>query len=251
MGELVATTRHGHVLVIRMQREAKQNAVNQQLAEELDAALNELEDSADLWVGVLAGTPSVFSAGSDVTSRQRIATDRGGEYGIIRRDHSTPIIAAVEGIALGGGLEIVLACDLVVAARDARFGLPEVRIGLVPTCAGLFRAPRAMPLNLARELVLTGDPISAERAHATGLVNVLTDSGGALDGALGLAERVASNAPLAVQASLQAVNAVAAAHDEHGWSATDAAIRSLSGSHDSQEGVWAFMEKRPPQWTGR
>ena len=126
-------------------------------------------------MGVLTGTPTVFSAGSDlarsaVTEAPR--TDRGGEYGVIRRDRAKPLIAAVEGPALGGGFEIVLACDLVVAARTASFGLPEVKRGLVPTCGGLFRTPRALPLNVAKEMLLTGDRLDPERAYTLGLVNV-------------------------------------------------------------------------------
>ena len=138
--------------------------------------------TSDLWAGVLTGTTDVFSAGSDLTAGGDYLTARGGEYGIIRRRRRKPLIAAVEGPALGGGLEIVLACDLVVAASTARFGLPEVSIGVVPTCAGLFRAPRALPLNVARQLILTGRPIDARRAYEVGFVNVLTEPGGALAG---------------------------------------------------------------------
>jgi enoyl-CoA hydratase/carnithine racemase len=234
-----------------MQREAKRNAVDRALADAIDAALNELDDDPDLWAGVLTGTTSVFSAGSDLTAGGDYVTERGGEYGIIRRRRRKPLIAAVEGPALGGGLEIVLACDLVVASRSARFGLPEVAIGVVPTCAALFRAPRAFPLNLARELILTGAPIDAPRAHAAGFVNVLTDPGGALDGALELAERICSNAPISVQASLAAVNDVLAENDESGWKATAEALRALQGTDDAREGVSAFLEKRRPVWTGR
>src|ERR1700678_4281718 len=167
-----------------MCREAKRNAVNRQLADELDAAFNLLEDDDDLWAGVLTGTGSVFSAGSDLTAGGDYLTERGGEDGLIRRARRKPLIAAVEGPALGGGLELVLACDLVVAATTATFGLPEVRRGLVPTSAGLFRAPSAFPLNLARELILTGDPIDATRAHAAGFVNVLAAPGAALEAAV-------------------------------------------------------------------
>ena len=159
--QLVTRRRDGHVLVISMQRQAKRNAIDRAMADALDAALNELDDDEDLWAGVLTGTTDVFSAGSDLTAGGDYVTDRGGEYGIIRRLRRKPLIAAVEGPALGGGLEIVLACDLVVASRTARFGLPEVSIGVVPTCAGLFRAPRALPLNVARQLILTGRPIEA------------------------------------------------------------------------------------------
>jgi enoyl-CoA hydratase len=173
-GRLVVTRREERVLIISMVRGAKRNAIDRTMADALDDALNELDDDAGLWAGILTGTTEVFSAGSDLTAGGDYVTSRGGEYGIIRRRRRKPLIAAVEGPALGGGLEIVLACDLVVAARTARFGLPEVGIGVVPTCAGLFRAPRALPLNLARQLILTGRPIEAQRAYEVGLVNVLT-----------------------------------------------------------------------------
>ena len=150
--------RRGRVLVVTMQREAKRNAVDRQLADELDAALNLLDDDPDLWVGVLTGTPNVFSAGSDMTAAGDNVTERGGEYGIIRRVRRTPLVAAVEGPALGGGMEIVLACDLVVASTSATFGLPEVARGLVATSGALFRAARLLPVNLAREMLLTGEP---------------------------------------------------------------------------------------------
>ena len=250
MSQLVDSARHGHVVIISIRREAKRNAVNQEIADGIDAALRELDADPDLWVGVLTGTVSVFSAGSDLTGPGATTPD-GGEYGMIRRDRRKPLIAAVEGIALGGGLEIVLACDLVVAARNAQFGLPEVRRGLLPTCGALFRAPRAMPLNLARELILTGDPIGAERAHAAGFVNVLCEPGEAVDAAVALAERLCQNAPLSVQACLGAVNALVGAGDGEGWDATAAALDSLLGTRDMAEGVQAFFEKRPPQWTGR
>ena len=140
-GPLVGRRRDGAVLIVSMERAAKRNAIDRAMADALDAALNELDDDDQLWAGVLTGTADVFSAGSDLTAGGDYRTVRGGEYGIIRRRRRKPLVAAVEGPALGGGLEIVLACDLVVAATTARFGLPEVRIGVVPTCAGLFRAP--------------------------------------------------------------------------------------------------------------
>jgi len=249
--DLVSRHRIDHVLVITMQREAKRNAVNRELADAIDAALNELDDDDSLWAGVLTGGPSFFSAGSDLTSNGDYITSRGGEYGIIRRPRRKPLIAAVEGPALGGGLEIVLACDLVVAATTARFGMPEVCIGVVPTCAGLFRAPQSFPLNLARELILTGEPIGAERAHAAGFVNVLVDPGAALEGAVALAQRICRNAPLSVQACLAAVNALLADDAEHGWAETERAKAVIAGSEDSAEGVRAFLERRPPQWKAR
>ncbi len=143
----VATRTEGRVLVISMQREAKRNAIDAAMTAGIDAALNRLDDDASLWAGVLTGTATVFSAGTDLAVGPGPPTDRGGPYGIIRRKRRRPLIAAVEGPALGGGLEIVLACDLVVAASDARLGLPEVSRGVLATCGGLFRGPRALPLN--------------------------------------------------------------------------------------------------------
>jgi enoyl-CoA hydratase/carnithine racemase len=251
VSELVTTRRDGRVLVVTMARESKRNAVDRALADAIDAALNELDDDPELWVGVLTGGPAFFSAGSDLTSGGDYDTPRGGEYGIIRRMRRKPLIAAVEGFALGGGMEIVMACDLVVAARDARFGLPEVTIGVIPTCAGLFRGLRALPLNLARELILTGEPIGAERAYAAGFVNRVVDPGGALDAAIALAQRIARNAPLSVQACLAAIEQQLAPAAELGWAATDRAKAAILGSADSAEGVASFLEKRPPQWRGR
>ena len=234
-----------------MQREGKRNAVDRALADAIDGALDQLDDDPDLWAGVLTGTTRVFSAGSDLTAGGDYHTDRGGEYGIIRRRRAKPLVAAVEGPALGGGLEIVLACDLVVASTTARFGLPEVTIGVVPTCAGLFRAPRAFPLNLARELILTGRPINARRAYDAGFVNRLTSPGQAVAEALDLCEAMNANAPLSVQGCLQAVNDMIAESDDRGWAATEQAMERMRSSQDAAEGVAAFLEKRPPRWTGR
>jgi len=249
--ELVGRRREGRVLVITLERAEKRNAIDRATADALDDALNELDDEQDLWAGVLTGSGDVFSAGSDLTAGGDYSTARGGEYGIIRRRRRKPLIAAVEGPALGGGLEIVLACDLVVAASSARFGLPEVGIGVVPTCAGLFRAPRALPLNIAKQLILTGRPIEAGRAHEVGFVNVLTEPGEALAEAVSLAQRMCQNAPVSVQACLAAVNDIVAAEDELGWQQTQQALAAAIGSEDSREGVSAFLEKRPPVWTGR
>jgi enoyl-CoA hydratase len=249
--DLVATERRGRVLVVSMQRAHKRNAVDRALADAIDAALSILDDDDALWAGVLTGTADVFSAGSDLTSNGDYVTERGGEYGVIRRDRRKPLVAAVEGLALGGGFEIVLACDLVVASRTARFGLPEVARGLTPTCGAVFRGPRTLPLNLAREMVLTGVPVDAPRLYEVGVVNRITEPGRAVDGAVELAERICANAPLSVQACLHAINALAARDDGDGWAATQEASQSLRGTHDLHEGLRAFAEKRPPEWTGR
>ncbi len=241
----------GHTLCIQMRREEKRNAIDRAMTDALDAALNRLEDDRELWVGVLAGTERAFSAGSDLSSAVGYQTERGGEYGLIRRSRRKPLIAAVEGPALGGGLELVLACDLVVASTTASFGLPEVRRGVIPTCAALFRAPRSLPVNLARQLILTGEPIDASRAHAVGFVNVLCEPGASIREAMQLAAQVGANSPLSVQACLAAVNGLLGDDDDQGWAATSAALESIVGTVDVQEGIAAFFEKRRPRWQGK
>ncbi len=246
----VGTRRDGRVLVITMERTEKRNAIDRAMADAIDDALNLLDDDDQLWAGVLAGSPQVFSAGSDLTAGGDYTTARGGEYGIIRRRRKKPLIAAVEGPALGGGLEIVLACDLVVASDTARFGLPEVTIGVIPTCGGLFRAPRTLPVNVARQLILTGRPIDAARGYEVGFVNLLTPAGNALEEAVALAQQICTSAPVSVQACLAAVNEMVGAGDDVGWQHTDQALSTATGSADAREGVAAFLEKRPPVWTG-
>ena len=178
-------------------------------------------------------------------------TERGGEYGIIRRDRRTPLVAAVEGPALGGGMEIVLACDLVVASTLGE--LRSARGGARPGghSGALFRAARLLPVNLAREMLLTGERIGAERAHAAGLVNRLAEPGRAVAVAVELAERIAANGPVAVQATMAAVNGLLADGDERGWEATGEAMPAIARSEDAREGMAAFFERRPPEWTGR
>jgi enoyl-CoA hydratase/carnithine racemase len=249
----VITEQHERVLVVRIEREEKRNAVDQDIADGIGAALDQLDDDPELWVGVITGTPTVFSAGTDLASARDGSprTGRGGEYGVIRRDREKPLIAAVEGPALGGGFEIVLACDLVVAARTASFGLPEVKRGLVPTCGGLFRTPRALPLNVAKEMLLTGDRLSPDRAYSLGLVNMVTEPGEALDCALRLAARMCEVGPVGARASLRALERSVAERDQLGWDATTTATEAIRGSDDIREGLAAFFEKREPRWTGR
>ena len=241
----------GAALVMRLDREAKRNAIDAATTAALDAAMNRLEDDDDLQVGIVTGGTSVFSAGSDLKVMAGEPTPRGGEYGIIRRTHLKPLIAAVEGLALGGGMEIVLSCDLVVASRSASFGLPEIKRGLFAVYGGVFRAPRALPLNIAREVVLTGDPISAERAERFGFVNVLCEPGQALDEALALSARIVANAPVSVRESLRVLEASVTANDEVAWRVNEEARVAVYASEDSREGRQAFLEKRPPVWRGR
>jgi enoyl-CoA hydratase/carnithine racemase len=234
-----------------MERATKRNAIDASMTAALDAALNELDDDPDLWAGVLAGSPEAFSAGTDLVAGAGGPTARGGNYGVVRRDRSTPLVAAVEGVAYGGGFEIVLACDLVVAARPARFALPETARGLVANCGALFRTPRALPRNIANEMLLTGEPLDAERAWSLGLVNALVEPGEAEAAALALAERVCANAPVAQRATLGAVSEVVADEESRGWAATERAQIMVNMSQDADEGVAAFREKRSPRWNGR
>ncbi|MFA5632287.1 MAG: enoyl-CoA hydratase-related protein [Porticoccaceae bacterium] len=250
-GLCVQTRRETDVLIITLQREDRRNAIDRSMADAIDAALNLLDDDGEIRCGVLTGGTRVFCAGSDLRSKGDYVTSRGGEYGIIRRRRRKPLVAAVEGLALGGGMEIALACDLVVAADNARFGLPEVMRGVVPTCGALFRAVQALPPNLAREMILTGEPIDAPRAYAAGWVNRLAQPGQALSEALALAQRISANAPLSVQGSLEAMNSWLACHDREGWEATERALTGIRGSEDTQEGIRAFFERRPPVWRGR
>ena len=247
--ETVRTEVDGRVLVVHIEREHKRNAIDPEITAGIDAALNRLDDDPDLWAGVITGTPSVFSAGTDLRAGMS-GTERGGQYGIIRRRRLTPLVAAVEGPALGGGLEIVLACDLVVASTTARFGLPEVQRSLVPICAGVFRSVRALPLNVAHELLLTGDPIDAERAERLGLVNRVTAPGEALDEAVALAARICRNGPVAVRETMRILEGLRTGPDALGWELTEAAESVIRSSADTLEGVEAFFERRDPRWSG-
>ena len=247
----VVVERRDRVLLVRMDRPAKRNAVDAPMTAALDAALNELEDDPDLWCGVLTGGPEVFCAGTDLVQGPGDPTPRGGNYGVVRRRRTTPLVAAVEGVAYGGGFEIVLACDLVVAGESARFGLPEVARGVVANCGALFRTPRPLPLTVAKQMPLTGRPMAAARAYELGLVSELVADGGAEAAALDLAAAICANSPVAVGATLAAVEKVVGAADELGWAATAEAAAVTDASADRAEGVAAFLEKREPQWTGR
>lgn len=243
--------REGHLAILTLRRDAKRNAIDAEMTVALGAALDRLEDEEGIRVGILTGGPRVFSAGTDLAGGSGPGTERGGEYGIIRRKRLRPLIAAVEGVAFGGGLEIVLCCDLVVAARDARFGMPEVSRGVVATSAGLFRVPRALPLNVARELLLTGDPLDAERAERLGLVNRVSEPGASLEDARALAARIARNSPVSIRETLRAIDVTVSADDDLGWEATDRAREAVQAGEDIGEGIRAFFEKRAPDWPGR
>lgn len=250
----VKTERHGHTLVITIDRPEARNAVNSAVAQGIEEGIDLLEQDDELWVGILTGTPPAFSAGADLKAVQRGAsglfTERGGFGGLVSRSRVKPIIAAVDGPALAGGTELVLATDLVVASGRATFGIPEVKRSLVAGAGGLFRLARKIPQNVAMELALTGDPITAARAAELGLVNQLVEDGRAVESALALAERIAVNAPLAVRESRRVVLASTFLADDEAQAVSDESVRKVTSTADFGEGVAAFVEKRAPQWTG-
>ncbi|MBH0121598.1 enoyl-CoA hydratase/isomerase family protein [Rhodococcus sp. CX] len=241
----------GKVLVITLDREKKRNAIDPEMAVGISAALDRLDDDEDIWVGVITGGDSVFCAGSDLKDGAQARTERGGEYGIIRRRRVKPLIAAVEGPALGGGFEIALACDLIVASTTARFALPETQRGVVATSGALFRAIRALPIHVAKQLLITQEGLTAERAFQLGLVSHVTEPGDALRRAQVLADEICRSAPVAVRQTLAAIASQYEEADERGWKATARAITAVKASDDMAEGIAAFFERRAPQWRGR
>jgi len=246
----------GNYAIITIDRPQARNAVNGAVANGIEAGIDRIEEDDAIWVGIITGTPPVFCAGADLKeinsgNGAALSTKRGGFAGFVQRERTKPVIAAVDGPALAGGTEITLAADLIVASRSATFGIPEVKRSLVAAAGGLFRLGRKIPLNIAMECALTGDPISAELAHQHGLVNVLTDEGGALDAAMALADRICANAPIAVRASRKVVIEGTHAADELGWRLSAEGMGQAMSSADFGEGLTAFIEKRPPVWTGK
>jgi enoyl-CoA hydratase len=237
------------VLLIEMDRPVQRNALDRALTDALDGAFAQLDSEPALRVAVLAGRGPVFSAGTDLHAPASPATPHGGEYGLVRRRRTKPVIAAVEGTALGGGFELALSCDLIVAGANASFGLPEVARGLVPACGGLFRGPDRLPPNVATELMLTGDRLEAARAERLGLVNILCPAGQAITKSLALAERIIRNSPAAIAASMAALHEIRGADESLGWTATARALDTMRQSPDGAEGVAAFFEKRSPVWS--
>jgi enoyl-CoA hydratase len=253
-GEPVLTESRGNVLLITLNRPDVRNAVNAALAAGLAGALDELDGDDSLSVGVLTGAGGFFSAGMDlgafVKGESAWFGDRGFA-GITQRASRKPLIAAIEGFAMAGGMEIALSCDLIVAARGAKIGIPEAKRSLVAAGGALLRLPRRMPYHVVMELALTGDWLPAERFHEFGVVNSLAEPGAAVDVALELAERLAKNGPLALIASKQILQ------DQYDWTSADMWEKqgAISGpvfaSEDAKEGASAFKEKRDPVWKGR
>jgi len=250
----VLTERRDNVLVITLNRPEARNAVNLELAEGIAAGLDELDSDVALSVGVITGAGGFFCAGMDlkafVTGQRPWVGDRGFA-GIVQRAARKPLIAAVEGFAVAGGFEIALACDLIVASAGAKFGTPEVKRSLVAAGGALLRLPQRMPYGMAMELALTGDTITAERAAEFGVVNRVTEAGGALDAALELAATISKNAPLALIASKEVLQKQRDWDEGEFWQKQGEIIGPVFGSEDAQEGAKAFAEKRDPVWKGR
>ena len=250
----VTVEEDGPVVTITLDRPAARNAIDAATASALAEVLGDLDARDDLRVGVLTGAGGVFCAGMDLKAFLRgespVVGDRGFA-GLCTTPPAKPLIAAVEGWALAGGCEIALACDVVVAGRSARFGLPEVRRGLLATAGGMIRLPRRISFGAAMLVTLTGEPVDAEEAYRLGIADVLVDDGGALHAAQDLARTIAANAPLSVAAAKAAVTrsydlALAAAFAEQ-----TAAGDRIGASDDAREGATAFAEKRLPRWSGR
>jgi enoyl-CoA hydratase len=268
----------GHVALVTLNRPAARNAISPAVAQALEFIVAETENDPDVWVVVLTGSASgfggsasgsggsasgsggsgsgVFCAGADLKEIAagrglQLFTERNGFAGFVHAERSKPWIAAVNGKALAGGCEIVLACELVVAAEDAAFGLPEVSRGLVAAAGGMYRLPAALPRNLALELIMTAEPLDARRAHAHGLVNRLVPAERVVDEALALARRITDNAPIAVRESLGVARQAHHLGESELRAMSKAARDRVAASEDYQEGPRAFIEKRAPRWTGR
>jgi len=239
--------------IITINRPGQRNAVNGAVSHGVCAAVDELDARPDLHVGILTGAGGTFCSGMDLKAflRGEVTRVEGrGILGIAMTPPKKPLIAAVEGYALAGGFEAVLACDLLVAARNAQFGLPEAKRGLAAAAGGLLRLPRLLPPRIALEIALTGDMVDAERLYHFGLINQLTEPGGALDAARALARRIIANAPMSIAASKRVMV------EQQDWSLTEMWTRQAEitgpvlASSDAREGAAAFAERRKPAWTG-
>ena len=257
----VLVVRDEHVLLVTLNRPEARNAVNGALTQGLGSALEQADHDPEVRAVVLTGAGDAsFCAGADLKAIARgeslnpPGTETWGFAGVVNHPISKPVIVAVNGTAFGGGTELVLAADLAVAAEHARFGLPEVRRGLIAAAGGLVRLPQQLPRKVAMQLILTGAPIDAAAAQRWGLVNEVVAADRLLETALGLAHQIAANAPLAVQASKRVALGIrdgAVPAEAEAWAANDHEILALMGTEDALEGPRAFAEKREPIWTGR
>jgi enoyl-CoA hydratase len=255
MSELVKVEIIDRIMVITVNRPEARNAINFETAHEMAKAFSQLDSNNDVVLGILTGAGNTFSSGMDLkafaSGGQRPLVEGRGFGGLCEKAPAKPLIAAVEGYALAGGCELALACDLIVAATNANFGLPETKRGLVPSSGGMLRLPQRIPHHIAMEVILTGEMLSAQRAYDHGLVNRLVEPGQALEGALALARIIAQNGPLAVQTAKKIVM------ESKDWRQADMfdlqrpRVAHIFSSADAKEGATAFAEKRQPVWQGK
>jgi enoyl-CoA hydratase len=248
----VVVARQDRILIITINRPHARNAVNAAVSQALADAMDRLDTEAGLSVGVVTGAGGTFCAGMDLKAfaRGERVSIAGRGLGFTERPPVKPLISAVEGFALAGGTELALATDLIVASRDAVFGIPEVKRGLFAAGGGLLRLPARIPYAIAMELALTGDNLPAERAAQLGLVNKLAEPGTALDEAIALAQRITANGPLAVAATKRIIVESRSWTPETMFAEQSKIKPSVFESNDAKEGAVAFAEKRPPRWTG-
>jgi len=254
MADVLFEDRRGPVLLLTINRPQVRNALNRAVSERVATGLDRLDEDDDLRVAVLTGADGTFSSGMDLKAfgEGEVPVVEGrGLAGFVEAPPRKPLIAAVEGYALAGGFEVALACDLIVASRDATFGIPEVRRGLIAAGGALVRLPRRIPYNVAMELALVGAHFGAERAAALGIVNRLAAPGQALDAAIELGEAIAANGPLAVAASKEIIGSTAELGETEAWQRQIPINHEVQASADATEGARAFIEKRPPTWTAR
>ncbi len=250
MADEILVEKHGRVRLITLNRPEAKNSVNTSLAQGLTAAIEEIDSDDGVTAAVLTGAGGGFSAGMDLKAFAKEGPPQGFTE-FLQNGSKKPLIAAVEGFALAGGLEIALTCDLIVAAKGVRLGIPEVNVGLFAAGGGLFRLPERVPYGVAMEMALTSDPITAEQAHELGLVSRLAEKGKAAEVALELAERIARNAPLAVAASKQVIRQTRGMVEEDAWKMQGPLLGKVFMSEDAKEGPRAFAEKRAPKWSGK